>query len=141
MAGKYGSASVVITCDDGPGGTARTITSYVTSISGIKKESITQEVSPFGQAYEQNLPTGKTKFADITIKGFYDTTATSGPHVVFLTPDTDPNGSTRTFTFAPGDSKTFTAEVMLESYEVGASNGKLTEYTAVLKQSNAGAWS
>jgi len=78
--------------------------------------------------------------ADITIEGFYDTTATSGPHVVFGTPDSDPNGSTRTFTFAPGDSKTFTVETRLASYKVMATIGSLTKYRAVLKQAGSGAW-
>ena len=132
MPGKYGSASVAITCDDGPGGTSRTITPYVTAINGIKLEAITETSTPFGQAYQSNLPTGVTKLDDITIEGFYDTTATVGPHVVFKTPDTDPNGGTRTFTFTPGDSKTMTVETYLKSYEVKTQTEKLSRYTAVL---------
>jgi hypothetical protein len=140
MAGKYGSASIAITYDDGPGGTARTITPYVTSISGIKVEQITEQTSPFGVAYETNTPVGKQRVPDITVEGYYDTTATSGPHVVFGSPDSDPNGSTRTFTFQPGDSKTFTMETRLVDYSVTAQNGNLSKYTATIRQAGAGAW-
>lgn len=141
MAGKYGSPSIVITYDSTAGGSPQTITAYVTSISGIKKEAITQQSNPFGVAYEDNTPTGVHKVSDITIGGFYDTTATSGPHVVFGDPDDGPQDSTRTFTFAPGDSKTFTMETRLVSYEVLGKNGNLTEYQAVIRQAGAGTWS
>lgn len=141
MAGKYGSASLVITYDDGPGGTARTITPYVLTIGGIKKEAITQQTNPFGVAYQSHTPTGVTKVDDITITGIYDTTATSGPHVVFGDPDDGPQDSTRTFTFAPGDSKTFTMETRLVSYQVTGKNGNLTEFEAVIRQAGDGVWS
>jgi hypothetical protein len=140
MAGKYGSASLVLGYDDGPGGSLQTITAYVTDISGIKLEAITQQSNPFGQAYQSHTPVGVSMVGDITIHGFYDTTATSGPHVVFKSPDTDPQGSTRSFSFAPGDSKTFTMETRLVSYEVLGKNGNLTEYNAVIRQAGAGAW-
>lgn len=140
MAGKYGASSVAITIDDAPGGSSQDITAYVLSIGGIKREAITQESHPFGVAYDKNLPTGHVRVPDIEIMGRFDTTATSGPHVVFKSPDTDPNGGTRTFTFTPGDSKTFTMEVVLVSYEVLAQNGNLTDYKAVIRQAGDGAW-
>ena len=141
MAGKYGSSSIVITYDDAPGGTARTITSYVTSIGGIKVEQLTEMTMPFGASNESHTPVGIQRVPDIVIEGFYDTTATSGPHVVFGTPDDGPADSTRTFTFAPGDSKTFTIETRLVDYEVIAQNGALSKYRATIRQAGAGAWS
>lgn len=140
MAGKYGSSSLVITYDDGPGGTARTITPYVLQIGGIKVEAITEQTNPFGTTSEAHTPTGMTRTPDIEIEGHFDTTATTGPHVVFIAPDDGPQDSTRTFTFAPGDSKTFTMETRLVSYEVLAQNGNLTKYKAVIRQAAAGAW-
>ena len=139
-AGKFGSADLVITLDDAPGGSPQTITPYVQTISGIKKEAITQQSNPFGTGNEAHTPTGVTKVGDITIGGFFDTTATTGPHVVFGSPDDGPQDATRTFTFAPGDSKTFTMECRLVSYEVIAKNGNLTEYQAVIRQAGNGAW-
>jgi hypothetical protein len=140
VAGKYGSASVAITCDDGPGGTARTITPYVDAVSGIKVEAITDMTMPFGAATESHTPTGVTKTPDIVLEGWFDTTATVGPHVVFIAVDDGPQDATRTFTFTPGDSKVFTIETRLVDYEVLAQNGKLSRYKATLRQAAAGAW-
>jgi hypothetical protein len=139
-AGKFGSSSIVITLDDAPGGTARTITPYVTSIGGIKVSQITEKTNPFGTSHEENTPVGMQHVDDITIEGYYDTTATSGPHVVMGTPDDGPQDATRTFTFAPGDSKTFTMEVRLVDYSVIATNGNLTKYQATIRQAGAGTW-
>jgi len=141
MAGKYGSASVAISYDDGPGGSLRVVTSHVLSIGGIKIEQINEENSPFGQAYESNTPVGKQRFADIEIAGNWDTSATTGPHVVFGAPDSDPNGSTRTLTIVPGDSKSMSVETRLVSYEVVMTDGRLTGYKAMVKQAGLAAWS
>jgi len=135
MAGRYGGQSIVITYDDAPGGTARTITPYVTEIGGIKVEHITEQTNPFGTSWEEHTPVGMSRVADIEIGGYFDTTATVGPHVVFLpaSGDRDPQGSLRTFTFAPGDSKVFTAETRLLSYEVLGKVGNLTKYKAMIR--------
>jgi len=144
LAGKYGPSSVAITLDDDQGGTSRTITPYVQTIGGIKVEQISEEVSPFGVAYDKHSPIGKQRVPDIPIGGFFDTTATSGPHVVFGTPDDLPTDGTtttsRTFTFTPGDSKVFTMECILVSYEVMAVTDKLSRFSGVLRQAGAGAW-
>ena len=71
---------------------------------------------------------------------FWDDTATTGPHTVFLAPDDGPQDSTRTLTVVFGDSKTWTSEGYLVSYEVIGKAGNLTEFVAVLQQ-NSGAWS
>lgn len=141
MAGKYGSASASISYDDSPGGSLRNVTAHVLTIGGLKIEQITEENSPFGQAFESHAPVGKQRFADVEIAGNWDTTATTGPHAVFGTPDSDPNGSTRTLTIVPGDSKTLTVETRLASYELVLTDGKLTGYKAVVRQAGLAAWS
>jgi hypothetical protein len=142
-AGKQGSSGVVITYDDAPGGTPRTMTSHIREIGGVKVEAITQQSNPFGTSWEEHTPSGMAKTNDVTVHGSFDTTATTGPHVVFQVQsgDRDPQGLLRTFTFSPGDSKTFTSETRLLSYEVLGKNGNLTEYEAVIRFSGAGAWS
>lgn len=137
---KYGSASVTITMDDGPGGTGRVITPYVTSISGVKLEAITQQSNPFGVAWEQHTPTGVSKVPPITIQGFFDDTATVGPHVVFIAPDDGPADLERSLVIVFGNSKTASMEGRLVSYEVLGKNGNLTEYAAVY-QPNSLTWS
>lgn len=140
MAGKYGSASITIAYDDGPGGTARTITSGVLEMSGAKLTSGMQESTAYGDTFKKMLPTGVMEAAQMTLRGFWDTTASVGAHVVFVAPDDGPQDSTRTLTIVFGDSKTWTSEGYLVSYEVLGKAGNLTEFVAVLQQ-NSGAWS
>lgn len=141
MPGKYGSASVTISYDDAPGGVLRAMTAHILTIGGIKKEAITEETSPFGTVNEAHTPTGKTRVPDIAIEGLFDTTLTTGPHVVFGTPDDDPQDATRTFQFVAGDGKTFTMETRLVDYEVVAQNGSITRYRAKIRQAGDGVWS
>jgi len=140
MAGKYGSASITITYDDAPGGTGRAITSGVLEMSGVKITAEMQVSTAYADTVKKMLPTGMLEMGQMTLRGFWDTTASTGSHVVFLAPDDGPQDSTRTLVVVFGDSKTWTSEGFLVSYEVlGKVNG-LTEFVAVLQQ-NTGAWS
>jgi hypothetical protein len=140
MAGKYGAASFTVAVDDGPGGTARTVTSHILSTSGHKLSSVLEIATAFGVSFEASLPVGLKKVDPLTLEGFWDTTATTGPHVVFGDPDDGPQDSTRTVTFGYGDSKTFAGEAYLESYEVMPSVGALTRFRAVLQPTGTWAW-
>lgn len=142
MSGKYGSASsaTIVQYDSTPGGSLVNVTGHIRSIGGLKIEQITEENSPFGQAYESATPVGKQRFADVAIEGDWDTTASTGSHAVFGTPDSDPNGSTRTLTVTPGDSKSLSVETRLVSYELKMVDGKLTGYSAVIRQAGLAAW-
>lgn len=139
MAGKYGSASASVTIDD-HGGTPRDVTAHVLKIGGLKISQITEENSPFGMANERNMPVGKQKFGPVTIEGNWDTSATTGPHVVFSTLETTPQDSTRTLVVIPGDSKTLTVEGFVTEFEPVMNNGKLTGYTALFVQHGLAAW-
>lgn len=141
MAGKYGSASITFTYDDAPGGTGRDMTAHITSFGGIKVEQLTEMTMPFGTAYEAHTPVGIQRVPDVQVEGHFDTTATTGPHVVFGTPDDGPQDTTRTLVVVFGDSKTFTIETRLADYEVLGQNGNLTKYRATIRQAGLGAWS
>lgn len=139
-AGKHGSSEITVSYDSSPGGSPQVITSYVLTMGGVKLTSNMQVSTAFGDTIEKKLPTGVSKIDPITIHGFWDDTATTGPHVVFLAPDTSPQASTRTLAIVFGNSKTWTSEGYLESYEVLGKAGNLTEFNATLIQ-NSGAWS
>lgn len=136
---KYGSSTVTVTMDDS-GGSARVITPYVTTLGGLKIEQITQQTNPFGATTEQITPVGLTKSIQIPISGFFDDTATVGPHVVFGTTSGTVASSTRTLAVVMGGG-TFTIEGHITSYEVMPKNGALTEYAAMFTSSGVGAWS
>ena len=140
MAGKYGSSSVTISLEDAPGGTARAVTNFILEMGGVKVTANTEQSNAFGDAWEEHTPTGMRKVDPITLSGFWDTTATTGPHVVFITPDSDPNGDGRELVVVFGDGKTFTVDVRLISYNVMGQNGNLTRFEAELLPTGAGAW-
>jgi hypothetical protein len=135
---KYGSGSVTVTMDDS-GGTPQTITPYVQTMGGLKIEAITQQTNPFGTTAEAFTPVGVFKSIDIPITGFFDDTATSGPHVVFKTISSTVAAASRTLVVVTGGG-TFTVECLVTSYEVMPKNNNLTEYAANLKTVAVGAW-
>jgi len=138
----YGSSSVSITYDDGPGGTGRNVTPFVTEIGGIKIEAMQGRTDAFGDVWEETTPTGKKRAAAVTIKGRYADDASVGSHVVFREPDDSPSDSTRTLVVVFGGTNgTFTIETRLISYEVVAKNGDLTDFEAVVQPTGSGAWS
>lgn len=141
MAGKYGSASVTVTYDDGPGGTGRAVTNHILTMGGVKLTSAMEPSHAFGDAWEEQTPTGMMKMEALTLEGHWDTTATTGPHVVFLAPDDGPQDSTRTLVVVFGDSKTMTVETRLVSYEVLGVNGNLTRFRAEILPTGTATWS
>ena len=108
MAGKYGSQSITVSYDDGPGGSLQAVTNHILSMGGVKITSAMQLSHAFGDSAEESTPSGMIKVDPISLGGFWDTTASTGPHVVFGTPDDGPQDSTRTLVIVFGDSKTFT---------------------------------
>lgn len=140
MAGKYGSASVTCTLEDAPGGTARNILGHILTMGGVKVTSATEDSTAFGVSWRAHTPTGMNSVPDITLEGFWDTTATTGPHVVLGTVDDGPQDDGRELIVGFGDSKTFTIDVRLVEYEVIATVGQLTRFRALLRPTGTGAW-
>lgn len=136
---KYGSSSVTVTMDDS-GGTPRVITPYVQTIGGLKIETITQDVNPFGGGAEKPASVGVYKSQTIAISGMFDDAATVGPHVVFGTISSTPAATSRTLAVNTGGG-TYTVECIVTGYEVMPKNGNLTEYAATLQTVAVGAWS
>lgn len=109
-AGKRSSTEVVIKFDDGPGGTLRRLTGFVLEMGGCKITSKMQASTAYAALIETMHPTGVSIIAKMKLRGFMDTSplaadpSESGPHLVLKTPDTDPNGGTRTLRIEFGDS-------------------------------------
>jgi len=144
MPGKYGSVDVVINYDAAPGGTLSDVTQHVREIGGCKIENLTQETHSFGDPWIEHTPTGIRRAPAIAIKGLFDTTATTGPHTVFMptTADCQPSAAaTRTLEVTFGDLKKFTVETRLQDYEVAAKNAALSEYTATVLPTGPAVWS
>jgi hypothetical protein len=140
LPGKYGAKDVTVSYDDA-GGVLRAVTNHILEMGGIKIESAMELTHAMGDTADESTPSGHISVPDINLGGVWDTTATTGPHVVFGVPDSDPQGATRTLVVVFGDGKTFTAETRLVSYEVLGNNGALTRFAAVVRVTGVPVWS
>lgn len=120
-AGKHTSAEVVVSFN------SKDITQYVTEINGIDLTAGFEDSTPLGSAFKTQAYGGVSEIADITIKGFYDDTATTGPHAVLGT-----IGTTAALVITWGNSKTTTLTAAVKSYSREIAVGSATKFTAVL---------
>lgn len=141
-AGKQSSTAVTVSLKDS-GGTARTITSFIMQMGGAKINVAMQDSTAFADLWNKQNPTGMRSVSPIPVSGDFDTTATTGPHVVLNPVDADclPNATPRELVIVFGDSKTFTVNVRISDYEVTANTGKLSSFKATLTPTGAGVWS
>jgi hypothetical protein len=125
---KYGSDDVTVNVDNS-GGTPVALTNYIDTISGIDVEAITQETHAFGDAWVENSYVGVKKGNAITMEGFYDDTASTGPDVVF---GAAALGDTRTVTVLYGASKSTSFECVVQKYVRTPTRGELTRFSVTL---------
>lgn len=133
---KYGSSSVTINVDDS-GGVARDLTQYIRNEVLAEIESILTESHAFGDSWVEFLAVGLRKMGIITLEGFYDDTATSGPHVVLSDLPTGPASITKTITIVWGGGKSVAIEAYIGKYARKAVPGALTMFTAQLQPTGA----
>lgn len=140
--GKQSSSAVTVSLTDS-GAVARTITSFIMQMGGAKINVAMQDSTAFGDSWNKMNPTGMRSVAPIPVSGDFDTTTTTGPHVVMNPVDADaaPNATPRTLVIVFGDSKTFTVSVRIADYEVTPNNGKLTGFKCTLQPTGSGVWS
>lgn len=142
MAGQYGPTSVTGSLEDSPGGSARNFHGFLRSGISVGHEAETVETTAFGDAFREHTPTGIKKHDDIELSDLiWDTTATTGTHVVFGTVDDGPQDDGRELVLVFGDSKTYTVDVRLVKYMVNATLDGIQTATAVLRPTGAGVWS
>lgn len=141
MAGKYGPASVTVTLEDGPGGTARALTNFILEGVSAKTSSQMMETTALGDSFTEQTPTGLKTVEPITLTCIWDTTGTTGTHAVLGTVDDGPQDDGRQLVVVFGDSKTFTVDVRLATSEVVASMGSIQTIVAELIPTGAGVWS
>lgn len=140
MAGRYGPASVTVTLEDSPGGTARNIHDFI--LNGITAETIARmmQTDGLGDAWEEHVPTGKKGAPPITLGGIWDTTATTGSHAILNDVDDGPQDDGRELVVTFGDSKTWTVDVRLMRYRVTAANDAIQQFEAELQPTGAAVW-
>jgi len=141
MAGKQSSSSVTVTYDDSSYA-PQIITGFIMELGGVEIEMELEPSESFGDIWREKMPTGMWTSPPIGMKGHFDTTATTGPHVVLrpVAADALPGATSRTLVIAFGDGKTFTVETRPNKYKVIANNGKLTAFDMTATPTGAAAW-
>jgi hypothetical protein len=106
---KYGPNDISIDVDN-TGGTPVTMDAYIDEWAGADVEAILEESHTFNDAWVEQLYSGIQRMSPITMSGFYDDTATTGPDAIF-----NALGETRTVTITWGGSKTNTGAKRFDS--------------------------
>lgn len=129
---KYSSKDVVIEFDNASGSLVD-MSQYILTFNGIDIEAMLAESHSFGDSWTESLYAGMRKVGGITLGGYYDDTATSGPHVIFNdVGNTGTSGTTRTFKATWGGAKTTSVETLIQNYKRLPAKGELTKFEVVL---------
>jgi hypothetical protein len=132
--GKHGSNEVAFEIDVSDGGALSTSfgTTYLTKIgdSVVNREAV--EATPFGVVDEQYIIGIIKKREPLTIEGFYDDTASTGPDAILnIGKVTHATTRSTVLTFASG--KTITGEVWIEKYTRTVEVGQYHGFSASLR--------
>ena len=111
-------------------GSYNDISQYVTDFSGLNIEAVLQESHTFGDAWKEQLYTGFKMGADITMKGFYDDVAATGPNALLGFTNL---GGERVIKLNVGTTNAYPKmDVLIKSYDTLPKRGSLTEFQSVL---------
>ncbi len=137
---KYGSQAIKVEFDNATG-TLQNMSQYVTALNGFKINAETVDTTYLGSTWLTKAAAGVKSVDDITLEGFYDDTATTGPDAIFSdVGNTNTTGITRTLKITwdmPTAAKTSSVECIIKSYERAPVKGELTKFTVVLEPTDA----
>lgn len=128
---KYDSSDHTIEFDNS-GGSLVDMSAYITDADPIVRETPTEETTGFAASVESHASVGVEKSDSITLKGFYDDTASTGPHDIF-----NSIGSTRTLKYTWGGAKTTSVETIITSYKRLPKVKGLTGFEVTLQRTGA----
>jgi len=117
------------------------MTAFILSGLSVKTNSPVMETTTLGDTFVARTPIGIKDTEDISLNVIWDTTGSTGTHVVFLNPDDGPQDVGREVIIVFGDSKTWTGDVRLVSSEVVASLDSIQVMNVVLSPTGTGVWS
>lgn len=134
---KYGSNSLIYEFDNSVG-TLVDMTQHTLDIGGVEIEAILEESHSFGDAWVESLATGMRRMNDVTVGGFYDDTATTGPDAIYRDAvPTGPAATAREFKVTWGGSKTTLATTWVQKYSRIPGRMQLTRYSTLIKPTGA----
>lgn len=131
--GHYGYDDIRIDFDDALG-SATNMTSYIKTFNGIEINMGVEEATPPGVAWEAQDFAGFKAIAEVTLEGWYDDTAATGPKVVF---DAVGSATTRTLKVTWGGGKYSSVETFTKSYNEVINKKGITTFQVVLRPTGA----
>lgn len=108
------------------------MSAHILSVSGFVVEALLEDGTVFGATWVEQAATGNKQSPDITMTGFYDDTASTGPNAVF-----NDVGATRTWKATWGGTNTSSVETIIKSYARNPVTKTLTKYTVVVTPTGA----
>jgi len=123
---KYGSPDLTITVEDATA-SSQDLTQYIDTINELNIEALLQEGHAFGDDWVKQLFTGVKRGNDLTVEGFYDDTASTGPDAVL-----NSIGDTREVVITWGGTKTSTFDAVIKNYVRKPVRGELTRFSCTL---------
>jgi len=133
----YNSASVRIDFDRSDGSTLQNMSAYITECNGINITASLEDSHTFGDSWVEKLFAGLRTVEEITLKGFYDDTAVTGPNAIFNDVGNLTTGILRTFKITWGSIKNTSVETIIKSFNRLPSRGALTMFEVVLAPTGA----
>lgn len=127
----YGYPDLKIEVDDS-GSAARDVSKYVTSINGANIETILQEITAAGDDQEAWVDVVFQRMEALTLAGPHDDTALG-----LFAITRDALGSTRTVKITIGGSVTISAEMIIQTNNIGFSLKAKHEYSVTLQPTGA----
>jgi len=126
---KYGSDVVKVEVKDGveEAGTYREVQTDLLDFPGLEKIAETEESHGFGNDWAEVVATGFYRVADITLRGYYDDTASTGTHALF-----NRIGSRTDVKITWDGTKTTETLMLIKNYRRLPTRGELTKFEAVL---------
>ena len=117
-------------------GAFHNIAPFVRSISGLNIEAMLQETHGFGESWVEQSYVGMRRVDDITIGGYYDDVAASGPHAIFGA--LAALGAERVIKFDFGTTNEYPkVDVVVKNYRRTGTVGEFTGYEVVLAPTGA----
>lgn len=113
------------------------MTQYITEINDVSVEGLLEESHSFGDTWFESLPVGLRRMDPVTLSGFYDDTATTGPDAIFNAPAATTTVATRTLTLTWGGTKTTSVECYIRKYTRTPTRNGLTRFSVELQPTGA----
>lgn len=136
----YNWSNVVVQFDNSSG-VQQDMSQYISEINGFKVNAPVVDVTPLGSSaagWQKNLFGGLLSVDEITITGYYDTQATTGPDAIFNDPGCkNTSAGTRTLKVTWGGTYTTSVETIITGYDRNPSKGAPTMFTVTLAATGA----